>query len=386
VAPPRKPVVLHIASDYPGPYSPSHVTTAIRSLVENSRFGMESMVFVPRRSRMQLRASRQVVDDVLHLRVGSPMGSMLPMLRGRRDYYRSELLRWLGDRRPDVIHSHKLSYEATIGSDFAALLGIPHIVSVRGSSDTNFRNFRLAGGARFGRILSQSSANLWVSAWAKEPVRELTGYVAGEKDHLFPNAVDAAPPRESRADWRQNTLALVGRLDDFEQKGVVPLLRGLAAAHSSLSLDLIGPAGERATQLIRAEVDRLGLDGRVRMLGARPRGDVRSMLGDYAALVLLSEGETFGLVFIEALLAGTPIVYLAGSGVDGYPFVEGVGVRCASRRVDDVVKALVQLSATQARLRDTLHDRLQRGDFPAIDAREQAIMYSELVATVASAR
>src|SRR3546814_415349 len=43
-----------------------------------------------------------------------------------------------------------------------------------------------------------------------------------------------------------------------------------------------------------------------------------SKMNQSIALVLPSRRESFGLVFVEALFAGLPVIYPAGAAVDGY--------------------------------------------------------------------
>lgn len=57
---------------------------------------------------------------------------------------------------------------------------------------------------------------------------------------------------------------------------------------------------------------------------------------DSDIFVMPSKPETFGLVYIEALLQGLPIVYARGEGFDGY-YPDGyVGYAAESFNVEDI--------------------------------------------------
>jgi glycosyltransferase involved in cell wall biosynthesis len=58
--------------------------------------------------------------------------------------------------------------------------------------------------------------------------------------------------------------------------------------------------------------------GSVTFAGQLGREEVRARINAASGFVLPSRRETFGLVFIEALFAGTPIVYPKGQAVSGY--------------------------------------------------------------------
>ena len=55
----------------------------------------------------------------------------------------------------------------------------------------------------------------------------------------------------------------------------------------------------------------------IELAGAMDRAEVGEALNASSGFVLPAKRETFGLVFIEALFAGTPIIYPAGTAIDG---------------------------------------------------------------------
>jgi glycosyltransferase involved in cell wall biosynthesis len=68
---------------------------------------------------------------------------------------------------------------------------------------------------------------------------------------------------------------------------------------------------------------RLGVDGRVRFLGGVT--DVARLYAASDVFVLPSLFETFGVVVVEALAAGLPVVVGRGAGAAGFVELEGAG-------------------------------------------------------------
>ena len=101
-----------------------------------------------------------------------------------------------------------------------------------------------------------------------------------------------------------------------EKKGLDVLLRAFAAiarAHPELRLLLVGDGPLRGE--LEARARELAFDGRVEFLGARGRSDVARLLSGCLAFVLPSRSEPFGMVVVEALACGRPVVASAVGGI-----------------------------------------------------------------------
>jgi glycosyltransferase involved in cell wall biosynthesis len=116
-----------------------------------------------------------------------------------------------------------------------------------------------------------------------------------------------ASPHGRRGGGKEHLLAFVGRLDTV--KGVPVLLRAwdrfrLCRPGSPLELAIAG-GGPMAEEVAGWAAARRG----VAFLGLLPREGVHSLLSRSRAAVITTRGEeTFGLVAVEAMAAGTPSV------------------------------------------------------------------------------
>ncbi len=133
-----------------------------------------------------------------------------------------------------------------------------------------------------------------------------------------PTALQSASTEDAsfaQAAWGKagvRVLAL-GRMSIY--KGFVVLLRALVRMPAAISV-IAGPETDRA---LRSQVRRLGLDDRVRLLGYQPQGRINALLASCDCLCLpsTSRAEAFGLVLIEAMAHGKPVIAsdIPGSGV-----------------------------------------------------------------------
>ena len=131
----------------------------------------------------------------------------------------------------------------------------------------------------------------------------------------------------------------------------------LRTAGSRVHLSIVGgdadePSSQHAARL-RSRVVGLGLEGRVRFLGAQPQRRLRYFYVAAEATVMPSYYESFGMVALEAMACGSPVVAsrvgglttTVKDGVTGYLVPEGDAVALADR-----LKLLLHDPKTRARL------------------------------------
>ena len=151
---------------------------------------------------------------------------------------------------------------------------------------------------------------------------------------LIPNGVSVRSFRErsrSRAGpGPGRALGFLGRIDE-PRKGLQVLLAALpalAAEHPGLRLLVAGPGD---IDEVRATIPPEHRD-RVTFLGLVSEGDKARMLASVDAYVAPNTGgESFGIVLLEAMAAGAPVV---ASDLDAFRRVlaDGPAARCSSTR------------------------------------------------------
>ncbi|HEX6122898.1 MAG TPA: glycosyltransferase [Ktedonobacterales bacterium] len=103
-------------------------------------------------------------------------------------------------------------------------------------------------------------------------------------------------------------LLFVGRLDPI--KGIDLLLESVARMETAPRLIVVGgnPPHDPEVARLRACAEALGLGDRVSFPGAVPQRELPPYYRAAEALVVTSRYESFGLVAVEALACGTPVV------------------------------------------------------------------------------
>jgi phosphatidylinositol alpha-mannosyltransferase len=212
--------------------------------------------------------------------------------------------RWLRDGDFDVIHLHE---PATPSLSLLALWATDRPVVATFHSN-NVRSRAMSASASILRpSLEKITARIAVSEYARST---LVQHIGGEPV-VIPNGVyvDRYTHAVVRDDWRGEgpTLAFVGRIDE-PRKGLPVLLEAfpaIAAAHPGTRLLVVG-GGDVAAARRRLPA---GLADDVVLLGAVGDEEKASALRTADLYVAPNTGgESFGIVLIEAMAAGTPVL------------------------------------------------------------------------------
>jgi glycosyltransferase involved in cell wall biosynthesis len=136
------------------------------------------------------------------------------------------------------------------------------------------------------------------------------------KTSVLPNPAPDVPTLPPRDQLKQSlgvngaTLAFAGRLT--AQKSLGRALEAVASA-DGVSFLVAGEGPEQEALQTRAR--QLGIEDRVRFLGAQPRERVVELFRAADATILSSSWENFPHTVVEALAVGTPVLAMEAGGV-----------------------------------------------------------------------
>jgi colanic acid/amylovoran biosynthesis glycosyltransferase len=219
-------------------------------------------------------------------------------------------------RRWRHVHVHSCAFAADIAR-FARLLGGPtYSISLHGP----LRDYGPDQRAKW----SGAAFAIVVSNRLLEQVRsELAGSLPSEVRVM---GMGVAPERLARpgeyAPWTGEGTARIfscGRLNPA--KGHLDLLAAVHALRDRglrVELAIAGEdeaAGKGYRSVVERQIDRLGLGGVVRLLGAVGEEVVVGSLHEAHVFALASLGDPFPVAIMEAMAAGTPVVATAAGGV-----------------------------------------------------------------------
>ena len=341
------PILLHISSDYPNPIR-TPTTNAVARLVDRLTDFKQVVISLQRISDPRRTYWRDlgIVDGrrlIAHGYFAPPFGvgmywCQLQLARRIEAFLNQEGI------RPDIVHSHRFTFEGIAAWKVARSIGARLFFSVRGEVEQKVFSTKPTYKRLFRRMAKDAANIFYVSAWYKEEFEAYTGVDAG-KTRLLPNIVfntrqDIVPVEPKPRIVIAMTLAAI------DKKGLPELLAAFASVRSELegvSLEIIGDGPPGTSERVNGLIAANGLAERAVARGAMGHEALLAELPHVLALAMPSHNETFGMVYVEALFAGTPILYGAGTGIDGYLDGMDLGIAVKPGDVQSIARGLVRL-------------------------------------------
>jgi glycosyltransferase involved in cell wall biosynthesis len=228
----------------------------------------------------------------------------------RTSYLASLLRDIIIERKPDLIHLHSLLNPA--GLALGCLdLSIPLVVT---NYELWFDGPPVRDMAIANRIAARASYLIHISEYTENRARLLglryqgrgkVVYMPIREDRVA--LIERAKAREGLGLGEKMVVFFYGTFQPVRKKGLDMLLEAFAS-NSDLrdSCSLVIRTGTEGAQYARVRFEREGIDGQV--LSRLPWDEMVRYYNASNLFVMPSRSEGFGIAYIEALLAGTPVV------------------------------------------------------------------------------
>ncbi len=269
-------------------------------------------------------------------------------------------------RRFDVINTHFALPSGPVGAAIARRSGIPNILSLHGGDlydpskwTSPHRHFLLRNWVR--RLMRQADHLVGQSANTIDNARR---YYDHHLDiTLIPLGIrrpEVQPADRARFGIGESEVLLitVGRL--IARKDVAQLVSLLPELPDHTRLMIVG-TGPREAEL-RQQARDLGVAERVHFMGFVEEGEKYALLGMADLYVSTSQHEGFGLVFLEAMACGLPVICYDHGGQTDFleDGVTGRVIRLNDREAfRDALRALVDDRSARAGMAETNRRRVE---------------------------
>jgi len=227
--------------------------------------------------------------------------------------------RWIarqGYARPDWIHIHSLQF-----LNLAVYYQVKHRVPFIYTSHSLVAMEKGAASSKK-RAMNQQAMLFKKANIITVPSRPELGKLkrlypfTGKKADIVSHGIVL---RKSEKRASRQHLLYVGRL--VPMKGLEPLLKAISILKKEghkVRLDLVGTGPKRYVRRLKALASKLGISSVVHWLGFRDQSMVQKMYATLGAVIMPSSQESFGLVALEALASGIPLVSTRAGGLSEF--------------------------------------------------------------------
>lgn len=342
--------ILHITNDYSG-------STVYKNLIGKlDNLGVAQIVYNPIRDSSRLSKNKIKLSvsksEIIYSHILDKITDRIFYRRKIKKIFK-DLEKQVDLSKVNVIHAHTWYSDGGVAYLLSKKYNIPYVVTIR-NSDLNVFQKYLVHERSFGkRIIEKSKKVILISASYRKRILNLTSLSAIEKGlysklQIIPNGVDLywidnvlEVTKENDLENKIVNLLFVGKF--VKGKNVLPLqlaVNDLNKENKKAHLHLVGGGGAMHKKILK-QVD---LNGETMTYHGKVYNKLilKTLYRNADVFTMPSSHETFGLVYVEAMLQGLPILYTKNEGIDGF-YTEKIGEKVTSNKVEEIKKALERL-------------------------------------------
>lgn len=331
--------VLHINCNYLG--SALH-----QNMIENlDELGIENYVFVPTYDK-----NIAVIEPNSNVYVAECFKKWDRILF---DYKQQKILNAI-ERKYDVssfdlIHAYTLYTDGNVARILSEKYGVPYVVAVRNTDINVFfkkmihlrkRGIKTLLSSKHVFFLSNSYRNFLLEKYLDREKREKVS----AKSLIIPNGIDKF--------WLENTFKdrdYAKISESIREKQIKILYVGNIDKNKNITTtcgakSLLEEKGWNVDFSVVGKIcDNDVFDvikSQVTYFTSRPKEELIDIYRSADLFVMPSLTETFGLVYVEAMTQGLPIIYSKGQGFDGQYLDKYVGVSVEAKNAEDIASAI----------------------------------------------
>lgn len=215
--------------------------------------------------------------------------------------------------KPDLIHAHFFGM-GNIAIELKERLNVPLFFTEHSSfliNDTLPKSILKSGK----KLFSKTDSNIVVSQALADKLKSFWN----ASSTVIHNIVDVSLFKLDENIKRPNQdfiFVAVGQL--IYRKGFDVLIEAFYEAKMGKNVKLFIIGGGEMYNELNFQINNYGLTDQITLLGYRDRTKIAEILKQSDAFVLASRGETFGVVYIEAMAAGLPIIATSCGGPEDF--------------------------------------------------------------------
>lgn len=322
--------ILHVSGDFPDPIEPFK-TPVIKSFLDLTADDFDHCVMSINRKGPRfyelpaLLVGRPRKQSFIQSEQAFHSGTALEYCAPGRGIFHRTMLERLAEHlanfmraQPepfDLIVGHKLTIEGIAVAKAAELTGIPYALTIQGNTDRRILKARPDLRKLFRSIYLNAKSVTTFTPIARRAIEAMLGK-RPDGIHLIPCPTELdtiVEPTVTGGD-----VISVFHLKNYAVKNLEGLAQAAVRMGEARGTHPIAILGGGSDEELAQCKDITKDADQIHFAGAVERADMQERMNQSSVLVMPSRAESFGLVFVEALFAGLPIIYPKGTAIDGY--------------------------------------------------------------------
>lgn len=269
---------------------------------------------------------------------------------------------------PDIIHTH---FASSFGACLSKKYEIPLVITEH-SSEMNRENLPVAVIEQVKQSYLCADVVITVSSMLASSLLHKTGVKCRVVHNIIDTKLFSSVPKLQHSEFTFVTTALLS-----ERKRIHRIILALKACPDNTRLIIVGDGAERAR--LETLIKDNCLENRVEMKGLLTREQTAEVYANCDCFVLPSALETFGVVYVEAMAAGLPVIATRCGGPEDFVNEQnGILIDVDNQeQLEGAMKRMIKEAHKYSR--SEIIGYVQNHFSPAVIAKELTEIYTEIV-------
>ena len=326
-------MLLHISNDFCGSKVYTHLVASLHEL------NCKQLVYTA--TSKNISTPKNIEVPVVHSKILSWYTRVNFFYKSRVIY--QDLLSRVNINDVKLVHAHTWYSDGAIALKLYKEFGIPYVISIRNSDINVFYPYFIHLRNLGYEILANAKHIIFISSAHCKRIYSSIKIKTQAPISVIPNGVDPF--------WLENVTNIgevhkpfkfiyVGKFD--HGKNVCRLIDAVLELNKKFQsckcqLILVGGGGDDMTRVMKRVSDN---SNHISYLGiVKDKEKLKDIYRSCDAFAMPSLAETFGLVYVEAMTQGLPVLYSKDEGIDGF-FDSHYGISCNPHSKRDIMRGL----------------------------------------------
>ena len=316
--------ILHLASYYIG----SKVYKELVNSINEINSEIEQIVYVPIKNKKNINVNKieKPKIEILYRNVQNNLDRLLYKRKIKKTY--ADLKNEIKLKDINYIYAHTIFADGALAYNLKRDYNIDYTVVVRNSDVNAYLKYMPNANKIFVKIIQYAKKVVFISPCMKKQVEtklkdEKLIKELNEKSVIIPNGINEywhTNRIEKHSSLKNNKINFiqVSTLDKNKNLyATIDLVKYLSLNGYDVNLSIIGKG--KYKNKYKKYVQKQQLQDKIKFLGyISEKESIKDYYRKNDIFIMLSKTETFGLVYIEAMSQGLPVIFSKNTGIDGY--------------------------------------------------------------------